>query len=48
MLYRTEINTINRRAASRAWPLTKLNVPVKIIGGEGGGAVPPAPPHLQH
>ena len=27
---------------TRAWPLTKLNVPVKIIGGT---QVPPAPPH---
>ena len=32
-LYRTEMNTLNRRAAWRAWPLTKLNVPVKIIWG---------------
>ena len=32
-LYRTEMNTLNRRAAWRAWPLAKLNVPVKIIGG---------------
>ena len=43
MLYRTEINTINRRAASRAWPLTNLNVPVKIIGGGGGQAPRPLP-----
>ena len=27
------MNTLNRGAAWRAWPLTKLNVPVKIIGG---------------
>ena len=32
-LYQTELNTLNRRAAWRTWPLTKLNVPVKIIGG---------------
>ena len=34
------MNTLNRRAAWRAWPLTKLNVPVKIIGGVGR---PPRP-----
>ena len=43
MLYRPEINTVNRRAASRAWPLTKLNVPVKIIGGGGGQSPRPLP-----
>ena len=43
MLYRTEINTVNRRAASRAWPLTKLNVPVKIIGGGEGRPPGPSP-----
>ena len=32
-----------RKAAGRAWRLTKLNVPVKITGG--GGAGPSAPPH---
>ena len=32
MFYRTEMNTLNGKAARRAWPLTKLNVPVKIIG----------------
>ena len=36
------MNTLNRRAAWRAWPLTKLNVPVKIPGG-GGGGQPPGP-----
>ena len=35
------MNTLNRRAAWRAWPLTKLNVPVKIPGG--GGGQPPGP-----
>ena len=34
------MNTLNRRAAWRAWPLTKLNVPVKI---PGGGGSPPGP-----
>ena len=38
MLYRTKMNTLNQRAAGRAWPLTKLNMPVKIIGG---------PPHAK-
>ena len=33
------MSTLNRKAAGRAWRLTKLNVPVKIIGG--GGAAPP-------
>ena len=33
------MNTLTRRATWRAWPLTKLNVPVKIIGGR------PGPPH---
>ena len=28
-----EPGALNRRAACRAWPLTKLYVPVKIIGG---------------
>ena len=37
------MNTLNRKAAGRAWRLTKLNVPVKII--EGGGAGSSAPPH---
>ena len=40
------MNTLNRRAAWRAWPLTKLNVPVKI---PGGGGQPPRPlPMLRH
>ena len=40
------MNTLNRRAAWRAWPLTKLNVPVKI---PGGGGSPPRPlPMLRH
>ena len=37
------MNTLNRKEAGRAWRLTKLDVPVKIVGG--GGAGPPAPPH---
>ena len=44
MLYGTEMNTLSWRAVWRAWLLTKLNVPVKIIGGGGGGgAGPPGP-----
>ena len=39
------MNTLNRKAAGRAWRLTKLNVPVKIIGAGGVAAGPPAPPH---
>ena len=39
------MNTLNRRAAWRAWPLTKLNLPVKIIGGAQDPPPPPAPPH---
>ena len=40
------MNTLNRRAAWRAWPLTKWNVPVKI---PGGGEQPPRPlPMLRH
>ena len=42
-LYRTEMNTLNQRAAWRAWLLTKLNLPVKIIGG---AAPPPRPLHM--
>ena len=43
---RTEMKTLNRRAARKAWALTKLNVPAKLIGVGGGGIQPPsAPPH---
>ena len=40
MLYRTVTNTLNGKAARRAWPLTKLNVPGKIIGGPLPNAAP--------
>ena len=40
------MNTLNRRAAWRTWPLTKWNVPVKIPGG--GGAAPRPLPMLRH
>ena len=36
------MNTLNRGTERRAWPLTKLNVPVKIIGKSR----PPPPPGL--
>ena len=34
------MNTLNRRAACRAWPLTKSNVIVKIIGGTQASPAP--------
>ena len=34
------MNTLNRKAARRTWP---LNVPVKIIGGGGGRPPGPSP-----
>ena len=36
------MDTLNRRAewSWRAWQLTKLNVPVKIIGGAQGAQAP--------
>ena len=42
-IYRTEMSTLNRKAAWRAWLLTKLNLPVKIIGGGGGRPPDPSP-----
>lgn len=41
---RTEMKTLNRRAARKAWALTKLNVPAKLIGVEGGGDSAPLGP----
>ena len=42
------MNTLNRRAARRAWPLTKLNLPVKITGGGRGDRAPRPLPILRH